>query len=67
MHITRLARAIFDKKPTRVELVFTGTIVDGKFNPSAEITDLMYCSIDEWPDGMPNDQKKLIKEILAKP
>lgn len=66
VRITGLARAIFDKKPARVELIFTGTIVDGKFKTSAEITDIMYCNIDEWPEGMPDDQKRLIKEIMAK-
>ena len=63
--ITSLAKAIYGNKPNRIELVFRGNIVGGKFEPSAEISHMMYCNIDEWPEGLPSNQKLLIKEILT--
>lgn len=62
--ITGLAKAIYGKKPNRIDLVFTGRIVEGTFRSSSEISELCFCSIDNWPEGMPSEQKKLIKEIL---
>lgn len=63
--ITGIAKVIFGQNPTRVEIVFRGSIIDGIFTSSAEISEMMYCNIDDWPEGMPNTQKALIKEILA--
>ncbi|MCR8657327.1 NUDIX hydrolase [Paenibacillus sp. T3-5-0-4] len=65
VNITSLAKAVYGKSPNRIELVFKGTISEGEFEPSAEISDIMYCNVDEWPEGLPNNQKILIKEILS--
>ncbi|RRJ61685.1 NUDIX hydrolase [Paenibacillus oralis] len=64
--ITGLAKAIYDKKPARVDLVFRGRIVGGTFTPSVEISDYMYCDPGHWPQGLPAHQKKLILDILAR-
>jgi len=65
VNITGLAKAIYGKSPNRIELVFKGVISDGEFAPSAEISNIMYCNVDEWPEGLPDNQKLLIKEILS--
>lgn len=66
VQITGLAKAIYDKKPAKVEIVFRGSIVGGTFTPSVEISDYMYCDPGHWPQGLPADQKKLIRELLAR-
>ncbi|AOZ90801.1 hypothetical protein PNBC_03190 [Paenibacillus crassostreae] len=65
IQITGLSRAIFGQKPNRVDLVFKGRITEGIFKPSSEISEIVYCNIDSWPDGLPIEQRKLIKEILS--
>lgn len=65
VQIIGLARAIYGNKPNRVDLVFRGTIVEGTFKPSSEISEICYCDIGNWPDGLPIEQKKLIQEILS--
>ncbi|WP_240419668.1 NUDIX hydrolase [Paenibacillus periandrae] len=65
VEITGLAKAIFGQNPVRVDLIFRGRIVNGTFTPSAEISEMIYCDIDDWPEGMPNEQKRLIKEMLT--
>jgi len=65
VQIIGLSRAIFGQKPNRVDLVFKGRIIEGTFIRSTEISEILYCSIGSWPDGLPTEQKKLIKEILS--
>ncbi|WMT43560.1 NUDIX domain-containing protein [Paenibacillus sp. D2_2] len=65
VQITGLARAIYGNRPNRVELIFKGRIIEGTFRPSSEISDICYCSIDNWPDGLPIKQIEIIKEILS--
>jgi len=65
VEITRLARAIYGEHPVRVDLIFRGNVVDGTFAPSSEISEIMYCDIDRWPEGMPDVQKRLIKDVLT--
>jgi len=65
VQITGLARAVYGKRPNRVELIFRGRIMEGTFRPSSEISEMYYCSIDNWPDGLPIAQKNMIKEILC--
>lgn len=65
VEITGLAQALFGQQPVRVDLIFRGKIVGGSFTPSSEISDIMYCDIDHWPEGLPDVQKRLIKSVLA--
>ncbi|URN96608.1 MAG: NUDIX hydrolase [Candidatus Pristimantibacillus lignocellulolyticus] len=65
VNITGLAKAIYGKIPNRIELVYKGTISEGEFEPSAEISNMMYCNVGEWPEGLPDHQKILIKEVLT--
>ena len=66
VQITRLEQALYGQNPNRVDLVLSGRIIAGSFKPSAEISEIMYCTVDEWPEGLPAVQKRLIKEILSK-
>ena len=59
------AKAIFGQNPIRVDLIFRGRIIDGTFIPSAEVSEIIYCNIDKWPEGLPNEQKRLIKDIIT--
>lgn len=59
------ARAIFGIKPNRVDLIYTGRVTGGTFVPSVEISEAMFCDVDQWPEGMPDVQKKLIKETIS--
>ena len=65
VHITGLAKAIYGNKPNRVDLIFKGMIIEGTFKPSSEISEICYCSVGNWPEGLPNEQINLIKEILS--
>ncbi|MFK4470739.1 8-oxo-dGTP diphosphatase [Paenibacillus sp. RC73] len=64
VEITSLARARFGQTPNRVDLIFTGRVIPGTFRPSSEISDICYCGVGEWPEGLPAHQKKLIQELL---
>lgn len=66
VEITGLAKALFGQNPTRVDLVFRGRLLGGTFSRSAEISEIIFCDIGDWPEGMPNEQKKLIQEIIEK-
>lgn len=59
-----LVKAIYGTQPNRVDLIFKGRVIEDSFTPSSEISEIMYCTIDQWPDGLPLDQRKLIKEII---
>ncbi|OBA06030.1 phosphatidylinositol alpha-mannosyltransferase [Paenibacillus polymyxa] len=64
VEITSLAQAQFGQRPNRVDLIFTGRVIPGTFRPSAEISDICYCRVGEWPEGLPAHQKKLIQKLL---
>ncbi|TKH42993.1 NUDIX hydrolase [Paenibacillus terrae] len=64
VQVTSLARARFGQKPNRVDLIFTGRVIPGTFQPSSEISDICYCRVGEWPEGLPAHQKTLIQELL---
>ncbi|MGZ0040637.1 NUDIX hydrolase [Paenibacillus ottowii] len=64
VEITSLAQAQFGQMPNRVDLIFTGRVIPGTFRPSAEISDICYCRVGEWPEGLPAHQKKLIQKLL---
>ncbi|WP_404596132.1 NUDIX hydrolase [Paenibacillus sp. RC82] len=64
VEITSLARARFGQTPNRVDLIFTGRVIPGTFRPISEISDICYCRVGEWPEGLPAHQKKLIQELL---
>jgi len=64
VEITGISQALFNTKPTRVDLIFKGKIVGGTFKPCTEISDFMYCDVDNWPIGLPEVQKELIKSQL---
>lgn len=64
VEITSLAQAQFGQLPNRVDLIFTGRVIPGTFRPSAEISDICYCRVGEWPEGLPTHQKKLIQKLL---
>jgi 8-oxo-dGTP diphosphatase len=64
VEITGLARAIYNQNPNRVDLIFKGKVIGGTFTPCSEISEIYYCNIENMPDGMPNEQKTLIKNIL---
>ncbi|MFC6333019.1 NUDIX hydrolase [Paenibacillus septentrionalis] len=64
--ITGIAQAKYGSNPVRIDLIYTGKIVEGTFVPSSEISDIMFCDLDDWPEGMPEVQKRLIKEILSR-
>lgn len=65
VEITGIAQALFGQHPVRVDLIFKGRITGGTFTPCSEISEMMYCDIDDWPEGMPDVQKQLIKSVLA--
>lgn len=65
LQITGLSRTIVGQKPSRVEIIFRGRISEGTFRPSTEISEILYCSVDHWPDGLPQGQRKIIKEVLS--
>ncbi|MNI56298.1 hypothetical protein D3C73_1112920 [compost metagenome] len=65
VQITGLARAIYGNRPNRVELIFRGRIIEGTFKPSSEISEICYCNVDDWPDGMPIEQINMIREVLS--
>lgn len=57
-----LVKAIYGTKPNRVDLIFRGRVLEGNFKQSSEISEIMYCTIDNLPDGLPLEQRRLIKE-----
>lgn len=64
--ITGLEKVVYDRRPHRLEMVFRGRIVGGTFRPSTEITEYCFCRVGQWPEGMPEDQKKLVAQITGK-
>jgi ADP-ribose pyrophosphatase YjhB (NUDIX family) len=62
-----LVKAIYGTKPNRVDLIFRGRVIEGDFKKNSEISEIMYCTMDDWPDGLPLEQRKLIKEFGAVP
>jgi 8-oxo-dGTP pyrophosphatase MutT (NUDIX family) len=64
----RLAKAIYGEKPARVDLIFRGGLGEDPgervFQSNSEISEMLLCRPGEWPEGMPEDQKKLITELL---
>ncbi|MDP1511129.1 NUDIX hydrolase [Paenibacillus sp. CMAA1739] len=64
VEITSLVQAQFGQMPNRVDLIFTGRVIPGTFRPSAEISDICYCRVGEWPEGLPAHQKKLIQKLV---
>ncbi|MFB5266489.1 NUDIX hydrolase [Paenibacillus enshidis] len=60
----RLAKAIYGEKPARVDLIYRGEISGKGFKSNSEISDMLLCRPGEWPEGLPEDQKKLITELL---
>lgn len=65
VEITGLAKAIYGTKPNRVDLIFRGRVIDGEFKASSEITDIRFCNLNEWPEGMPASQKSIVYEVLT--
>lgn len=43
----------------------SGKVMEGRFVPSAEISEIMFCDAGQWPEGLPAVQEKLIIEILV--
>ncbi|MFM9278775.1 NUDIX hydrolase [Paenibacillus jiagnxiensis] len=64
----RLVKAIYGQKPDRVDLIFRGELggESGKkgFQSNSEISEMLLCRPGDWPKGLPEDQKKLITELL---
>lgn len=65
VRLSGLVKTCFDRNPNRIDLFFRGTVVGGKFVPSDEITDILYCKVGDWPAGMSVQQRKVIEEILS--
>jgi len=66
VEVTGIARALYGQKPTRIDLILRGTLKGGEFKPSAEISEICLCKPGDWPAGMPESQKRLIKSVLDK-
>ncbi|WP_411346333.1 NUDIX hydrolase [Paenibacillus sp. WLX1005] len=66
VHIHRLERAIRRSNPNCIDLIFSGTVEEGTFLPSTEITKIMFCKVGEWPSGMPRSQQFIITALLQK-
>jgi len=66
VEITSIAKALFGRKPTRVDLILHGRLIGGTFRSSVEISDICFCQPGEWPEGMPKSQQILIASILNK-
>ncbi|WP_243864907.1 NUDIX hydrolase [Paenibacillus castaneae] len=66
IQIDGIAKALYNRNPNRVDLIFTGKVIGGTFKPCSEISQICFCNMNEWPAGMPVSQQKLIKEILIK-
>ncbi|WP_342554844.1 NUDIX hydrolase [Paenibacillus sp. FSL R7-0652] len=64
VELTGVSRAIYNKNPNRVDLVFRGRVIGGTFKSCTEVSEICYCDTDQWPEGLPEVQKKLINEIL---
>ncbi len=45
-------------------ILFVGHVVGGAFRPSAEVSDCGFFPLGKWPNGMRNDQKKMILRAL---
>lgn len=56
--------AIYNGKPHRVDLIIKGRFLGGTFKSSAEVSEYGFFKFGEWPDGMPDVQKKLIQKYL---
>ncbi|MFD1888118.1 NUDIX hydrolase [Paenibacillus wenxiniae] len=65
VQIERLERAIRRSDPNCVDLIFKGTVQEGTFLPSSEISEMMYCKVGEWPAGLPRSQQLIISAILG--
>lgn len=57
----QLADALYGTKPNRVDLIFVGELAEGTFIANTEISEICFCSVGEWPEGVPDNQKKLIE------
>lgn len=56
----------YGNKPHRVDIYIKGTFIGGEFKKSAEVSDYGFYKIGEWPDGMPDNQKRIIENIYKK-
>ncbi|MCV9950700.1 NUDIX hydrolase [Paenibacillus sp. BT-177] len=61
VEITSLAQAQFGQLPNRVDLIFKGRVIPGTFRPSAEISDICYCRVGEWPNACQHTRKSLFR------
>lgn len=57
----------YGNKPHRVDIYIKGIFTGGEFKKSAEVSDYGFYKIGEWPDGMPDKQKRIIENICKKP
>ncbi|MFD3257441.1 NUDIX hydrolase [Paenibacillus lentus] len=64
VRLSGVARAVFGVAPNRVELIFSGQVIEGEFKPSAEISNICFVNAGEWPEGLPESQRKLLEDIL---
>lgn len=64
VQITGLAKALYNRNPNRVDLIFRGKIIGGTFQACSEISEICYCHIGDWPSGMPISQQKLLEHLL---
>lgn len=64
VEISGVAKALYGQRPTRIDIILRGRVVDGTFKPSVEISDICFCKPGDWPEGMPESQKRLIESIL---
>ncbi|AWB43648.1 NUDIX hydrolase [Paenibacillus sp. CAA11] len=59
-----LVKALYYSKPDRVELIYRAAVASGSFQSNEEISEMQFCSVGDWPEGMPEDQKRLIQSIF---
>ncbi len=57
---------VYGDKPHRVDIYIKGSFVGGEFKKSAEVSDYGFYKVGNWPEGMPNEQKRIIENMLEK-
>lgn len=68
IQIDHVARVWHEKNVYGVHaigILLVGRVVGGTFRPSAEVSDCGFFAFGKWPQGMRNDQKKMIAHALG--
>jgi ADP-ribose pyrophosphatase YjhB (NUDIX family) len=62
--VDSIIKVDYFKKPNRIDILMRGKYVDGNFRHSPEVSECAFFKIGQWPDGLPDIQKKMIEQHL---